>query len=366
LQASSDTTPRRKRLTRALRLSVAGVVCWGLLIAGAAAIVLVKDNEAAEAREAMPAPHARLDPAELATWSRFPDYRNEIPVLAYHGVNSKSSYLTVTRRRFAEQLLALHTAGFHTITISQYARYMKTGSTVGLPAKPILLTFDDGRLDSYQGADKTLAKYHDTAVMFVVASWPDEDPGWALHWNELVKMQQSGRWEIQEHAGAGHTFVPVDSQGGTGEFYAYRQWHDSGLEPFSSYKTRVVHDVRWGERVLKEHIPGYRPVAFAVPYSNYGQRFTNDSRIPRYFLPFLHTQFPVVFDGDYLDEGKNRPDEIKGRWNPELAYRITQGPVMNLPDLSCRLRDFVARVPLWHEYSCLKFDRSNVPSAHSD
>ena len=153
----------------------------------------------------MPAPHARLDPAELAVWSHFPDYRNEIPVLAYHGVNSKSSYLTVTRRRFAEQLLALHTAGFHTVTISQYARYMKTGSTAGLPSKPILLTFDDGRLDSYQGADKTLAKYHDTAVMFVVASWPDEDPGWALHWNELVKMQQSGRWEIQEHAGAGHT-----------------------------------------------------------------------------------------------------------------------------------------------------------------
>ena len=201
--------------------------------------------------------------------------------------------------------------------------------------------------------------------MFVVAAWPEARPGWALHWSELAKMQESGRWDIQEHAGTGHHHIPIDAAGKGGEFYAYRGWKEGGLERFGAYQHRVSHDVKWGEYMLRQHIPGYVPLAFAVPYSNYGQRFTNDPRIPGFFLDFLHTQFPVVIDGDYLDEGKDRPAEIKGRGGGAISYRITQGPVESLPVLACRLRDFALRVPLWREYACLPSERS-VPSAFSE
>ena len=134
----------------------------------------------------------------------------------------------------------------------------------------------------------------------------------------------------------------------------------------ATYKKRVTSDVKWGEEMLTEHIPDYKPLAFAVPYSNYGQRFTNEPRIPDFFLHFLHTQFPVVIDGDYLDEGKDRPFEVKGRGDGKVSYRITQGPADSLPVLACRLRDFVLQVPIWQEYSCLKLDGSRVPSAYSD
>lgn len=362
----TDGNRRLQRVVRGIRFSAAAIVCWGVLIGAAAALVIVRNNEAAAARAPLPAPEAELSVREKALWSHFPKFHNAIPILAYHGVDLQKNYLTVTRERFAEQLLALKTGGFHTVTLTQYARFERTGSTAGLPSNPILLTFDDGRLDSYQGANDTLVKFGDTAVMFVVADWPDSRPGWALHWSELVRMQQSGPWEIQEHAGNGHHHIIVSADGKRGEFYAYRKWEDGRLESYSSYKKRVTRDVLWGEERLKEHIPGYQPLAFAVPYSNYGQRFTNDRRIPRYFLAFLHTQFPIVVDGDYLDEGRGRPAEIKGRWDRRLSYRITQGPAMKLPDLYCRLKDFALKTPLWREYSCLKSSRSNVPSVHSD
>jgi peptidoglycan/xylan/chitin deacetylase (PgdA/CDA1 family) len=301
-------------------------------------------------------------------WSHFPDYRDVVPILAYHGVNGEENYLSVTRKRFAQQLLALKVAGFHTVTIGQYAHYVATGDTSGLPLNPILLTFDDGRLDSYQGADATLARFHDTATMFVVAAWPEGRPGWALHWSELAKMEESGRWDIQEHAGTGHRHVVVDAAGKHGEYYAYRRWREGGLESFAQYRRRVSHDVDWGEEMLHEHIPGYKPRAFAVPYSNYGQRFTNDSRIPGYFFSFLHSRFPVLIDGDYLDEGADRPAEIKGRGGSDVSYRITQGPADSLPVLACRLRDFVLQAPLWREYACIQSQgkRSKLPSVYSE
>jgi peptidoglycan/xylan/chitin deacetylase (PgdA/CDA1 family) len=356
------------RLSRAIRFTVAGVLCWSVLIAAAVAVVRIKDNEAQAARSSLSSPGVALTPRMEYMWTHFPKFHDVIPILAYHGVNSEENYLSVTRKRFAQQMLALHTAGFHTVTMSQYAHYAKTGDTSRLPSDPILLTFDDGRLDSYRGADQTLARFHDTAVIFVVASWPESRPGWALHWSELAKMAESGRWDIQEHAGTGHHHIAVNAAGKSGEFYAYRGWHDGALEPYSAYRHRVTHDVKWGEYMLRRHIPGYRPLAFAVPYSNYGQRFTNDPRIPDFFFSFLHTQFPVVIDGDYLDEGTGRPSEIKGRGGHAISYRITQGPADSLPVLACRLRDFVLQVPLWREYSCIQSqsDRSEVPSVYSE
>jgi hypothetical protein len=358
---------RKRGLTRGLRFVVAGIVCWSLLIAAAVAVVRIKDDEAAAARRPFPPPAVALTPKMKYLWSHFPKFHDVAPILAYHGVNTEENYLSVTRKRFAEQMLALKTAGFHTVSIAQYAHYVRTGSTKGLPSNPILLTFDDGRLDSYRGADQILARFGDVATIFVVAAYPEERPGWALHWSELAKMQESGRWDVQEHAGDGHHHIPVGPDGKSGEFYAYLGWQEgSGLESFGQYKQRVTSDVQWGEEMLSEHIPGYEPLAFAVPFSNYGQRFTNDPRIPDFFLHFLHTRFPVVIDGDYLDEGKHRPSEIKGRGDRAVSYRITQGPADSLPVLACRLRDFVLQVPIWREYSCLEQDGGTVPSAYSD
>jgi hypothetical protein len=45
-------------------------------------------------------------------------------------------------------------------------------------------------------------------------------------------------------------------------------------------------------------VPGYRPLAIAPPYGNYGQVATNDPEIPRLLFDRLHLAFPLIFTQD--------------------------------------------------------------------
>ena len=67
-----------------------------------------------------------------------------------------------------EGLAALDAAGFHTLDAETYARFAR-GEDVALPSRPVLVTFDDGRLDSFRGADAVLERYGMRATMFAIA-----------------------------------------------------------------------------------------------------------------------------------------------------------------------------------------------------
>ena len=57
-------------------------------------------------------------------------------------------------------------------------------------------------------------------------------------------------------------------------------------------------DIEWGQDALADHIPAYRPLAFAPPYGSYGQDGTNDPRIPEDLLGWLTERYDAVFTQD--------------------------------------------------------------------
>ncbi len=246
------------------------------------------------ARDTLASLNVVFSSQEKARWSKFPDYRNAIPVLTYHGINDRNDVYSVSRHSFSAQMEMLDGAGFESVSIEQYVRFLN-GDSEGLPEKPVLITFDDGRLDSYRGADMVLAKHGFRATMFVIASAAEADDNFYLNWNELNQMAESGRWDLQEHAGAGHHNVRHGRNGASGPFYAFRQMVGHELETFADYKQRVTQDVLEGKRLMAEHLPSFRPLTFAVPYGNYGQQETNDRRIPGFFDGFLRQHFKAVF-----------------------------------------------------------------------
>ena len=79
-----------------------------------------------------------------------------------------------------------------------------------------------------------------------------------------------------------------------GPFYAYR----GSEEILGGWRERVFSDITWGEQQLAFRVRGYRPLAFAPPYGNYGQAGTNDRRIPRELLARLLQSFDAVFTQD--------------------------------------------------------------------
>lgn len=97
-------------------------------------------------------------------------YANGIPVLLYHHVSNDDSdmpELTLPTAEFDRQMLALKTAGFRTISMDELLAYMR-GEDVRLPAKPVVISFDDGYEDNYTNAFPILKKYGFQATIFMV------------------------------------------------------------------------------------------------------------------------------------------------------------------------------------------------------
>jgi hypothetical protein len=302
--------------------------------------------------EPLPAPAVQLTAATARQWLAFPSYAGTVPVLAYHAI-AATGRLAIRPQAFAEQMLALKTAGFHAITLAQYINFA-TGRDTKLPSRPILLTFDDGRLDTYRVANNILQEYGFHATMFTFASWPATHPGFSLSWSELRSMQQSGIWSVQEHGGYGREYVIYNAAGAKGGTYAFREYITTGsdghLESYPSFVKRVTSNIMWGRHQFESQIPGYRPMAFSIPGANYGQLETNDPKIPQFMLPWLDQHFTVVFGGDYL---AGHAGNLTVRSSPGYTYRITVNSRINLRALNCRLTDWVTNTPIYKEYKCI-------------
>ena len=241
------------------------------------------------------APRAHAD-------ARVHNYRGVVPVLVYHGIHanpdpSRDPY-SISQAEFADHMAALSAAGFHAISIEQYARFA-AGFTAALPDRPILITFDDGRLDSYRGADAALGRYGMRATMFVITANAAASARGYLSWAQLRAMAAGGRWDVQEHAHAGHVRIPTGPGGRTGPYYANLIYRNGTREWFSVFKRRVTSDILAGRGLLASQIPGFQPFAFAVPYGNYGQQSTNYAPIPAWLGSWLTRAFSVVFVQDH-------------------------------------------------------------------
>ena len=99
--------------------------------------------------------------------------RPQVPILCYHQIrdwrpkDSKSmkDYIIPTAA-FREQMQMLADSGYHTVLPDQLYAYLTTGAP--LPARPIMLTFDDGDLDQYETAVPILEKHGFKGAFFIM------------------------------------------------------------------------------------------------------------------------------------------------------------------------------------------------------
>jgi peptidoglycan/xylan/chitin deacetylase (PgdA/CDA1 family) len=249
-----------------------------------------------------PAPSVKLTADERAAWAAGPPDRSSVPVLRYERIDAE---------RFARQMALLSHAGYETIELDEFVRFVG-GQDVRLPPRPLLLTFDGGRLDSWTRSDAVLRERGFNAVIFVnVGRTEREHPG-HLTYDELDRLQASGRWDVQLQAGNAGGLIkygPADDD--VGPFNAYRGTE----EVLGGWRERVFGDISYGEEQLAHHVEGYRPLAFAPPFGNYGQAGTNDPEIPRELLARLLLSFAVVFTQDRSGFAKAGASNPIGRFD---------------------------------------------------
>lgn len=125
-----------------------------------------------------------------------------VPILMYHYVGENPipsdhgrDYLSVSPSKFEEQLTYLKNNGYTPISLDElYGIY---GNLTQPPAKPVVLTFDDGYIDFYTTAYPILAKYNFKAVSFIPTGLIGT--GYYMNWDQIKQIQRSGLVTFEGH-----------------------------------------------------------------------------------------------------------------------------------------------------------------------
>lgn len=126
-----------------------------------------------------------------------------LPILLYHriasdGVEALAKY-RVTPDAFASQMKYLRDAGFHTVTLDEWAHAKRTFTP--LPGRAVMITFDDGCTDFATAAWPVLRRHELGAMVFVVSDRVGGHADWMapygetpplLGWKEIRRLHDEG------------------------------------------------------------------------------------------------------------------------------------------------------------------------------
>jgi len=171
-----------------------------------------------------------------------------VPILMYHKVgDAQDSPWWVTTQAFETQLQGLREQGYESVLPSELVAHRRWGWP--LPAKPVLLTFDDGYLAMLETAEPLLKRYGFRAVCYLitakVSNSPETRQSWEgtplLSWPEVRAMERRGTVVF-----GGHSQTHVN----------LRALTDPGDEIAGCF------------RDLKQK-GGFKPEGFCYPYGQY-------------------------------------------------------------------------------------------------
>lgn len=143
-------------------------------------------------------------PALSQRGNKMLDERQAIPILMYHSVDGSCSDAyrpwMLKPAVFDEHMNALAELNFTAMTVSSLVAAV--GGHGSLPARPVVITFDDGFRDFQTGALPILQRYGFCATLYVVSGYVGGTGGWLqslgegdrtmLDWSELREVASSG------------------------------------------------------------------------------------------------------------------------------------------------------------------------------
>ena len=241
-----------------------------------------------------------------------------IPVLAYHEMNNGCAATSlvcdsadpedISTTQFTNEMAYMVAQGYHTVTIAQYEAWL-ANPNAALPAKPFLITVDNGIGNFLQGAQPILLadNYVATAALvtgFANGAGPGNpinttgtggicaplyvvgtvsynvQPGcgvdnywWDETWAGLQALNPAVYNFIMEAGPSGHFVQTYDPN---------CQMFDACMIPgetVAQYEARVINEATTGESTLAAELPGeVNTGAWVAPYSDlgYGQCAQSD------------------------------------------------------------------------------------------
>lgn len=123
----------------------------------------------------------------------------EIPIFVYHRFGPVvADSMTVTTPVFVSQLKYLQENGYTVISLRQFVAY-RLGYAPSLPPCSVAITVDDAHRSVYTHMLPLVRQYRIPVTLFVYPSAVSNAP-YALTWEQLRELKESGLFDIQSHS----------------------------------------------------------------------------------------------------------------------------------------------------------------------
>lgn len=265
-----------------------------------------------------------------------------IPVLVYHGLpNEGGGENPFSPAKFAGHMRALKNNGWNTVSLQEFDDFIR--GKIDLPEKSFLLTFDDGRKDTFYPSDPVLKDLGFQAVMFAITkkslSPTSNQSTYYMSEYELLSMEKSPHWEVESHGRDSHDWYYVNDKGDTGHFFSNLLWLDSEgrNETAEEFRGRIAYDLLNSKRDLETSL-GKEIKTFAFPFSDFGQDTVNFPEAMDIVKEEVEKQYEIAFYqvGERSSETFNYRDpkkvmmkriEPQGDWSPEYLLDVLESGV---------------------------------------
>jgi len=212
---------------------------------------------------------------------------NGFNVLCYHNVMDNPldhpEKYTVSTEALAQQFSWLKEQGYKVISVDDLLASKAKGKP--LPAKAVILTFDDGYRSFYTHIFPLLKKFNYPAVFALVGSWLELKPGEKAQYEgqsytrdkflvaaEIRKMAASGLVEFASHSYNLHHGITANPQGNQLPAAVSRVYdtNKKSYENDAAYSYRIRADLVKNSRIIKR-LTGKRPRIMVWPYGSYNK-----------------------------------------------------------------------------------------------
>ncbi|MCL2573535.1 MAG: polysaccharide deacetylase family protein [Defluviitaleaceae bacterium] len=165
----------------------------------------------------------------------------EVPIIMYHALeDTPDNRWEITEKEFESDLRHIVENGYATVVMQDLIDFVHDGKP--LPEKPIVLSFDDGRMPTMDIILPMLEKYDAKITMAIIGHETDryteiDRQGKVsrhphMTWDEVIAAHKTGRVEIQSHTYDLHGTIGAKKKKGE-SVEAYRERLLADLDKFA-------------------------------------------------------------------------------------------------------------------------------------
>lgn len=226
--------------------------------------------------------------AVISNGAAYAETSINIPVLCYHNLNpTKRGSMNMTPEKFESQMKMMKDNGFTFVPLQEVVEYLQ-GKRDTLPAKPIVVTVDDGWKSVYTYMAPILKKYDIPATLFIYPQSISSSKNY-MSWEDLQELQQTGMIDIQSHTYDHPNFKQMKKRMSAEKFAQYVNMQMVKSKKILEEKTgKSVTILAWPFGIYNEYLEqqaqkaGYQ-MAFTIDYKSANRSFRPEAQ-PRFMI----------------------------------------------------------------------------------